>query len=349
MYTKHLIAAICVTGAMLIGAGINHHFFNPRVNPSTTNEQIAQTNVAKAEPLVEIDKFADLVCVSTQEVPMYAEPDSSSRLIGTLPSGIAISVSPINPQWGIAGDYKAYCELDKFKKTPTEEIVGVLFTRNDLDAVCYRQPVKDDNPMKLDKYNTYEIVPLIYNDDFYCLSESSYIEKQFVKIDYYPRSYYYEHVKPFLASGIIEHYRVDLIPPAQSLSNVITEPSGLTADELESIVAGTGLEGLGRVFHEMESAHGVNAVFALAVAQLESGHGTSSMALNDNNLFGMVGLRYSSKEENIDAFGKLINEYYFANGLDTVSSINPVYCPDNYSWAPKVRSLMERNFAKVNR
>ena len=348
MYTKHLIVAICVTGAMLVGAGINHHFFNPRVNPAT-NEQIVESNVAEAEPLVEIDKFADLVCVSTQEVPMYAEPDSSARLIGTLPSGTAISVSPVNPQWGVAGEYKAYCELDKFEKTPTEKIVGVLFTRNELDAICYKQPAEDDKPIQLDKYNTYEIIPLIYNGNFYCIGNSAYIEKRFAKVDYYPRSYYYEHIKPFLNSGKIEHYRVNLIPPVYPLSNVITERCGLNADELESIVAGTGLEGLGHVFYEMESAHGVNAVFALAVAQLESGHGTSSMALNDNNLFGVMGLSYSSKEENIDAFGRLISGSYFACGLDTVSSINPVYCPDNYNWAPQVRSLMERDFAKVSR
>ena len=92
MYTKHLIVAIYVTGAMLVGAGINHHFFNPRANP-VMNEQVIESNIAEAEPLVEIDKFADLVCVSTQEVPMYAEPDSSARLIGTLPNGTAISGS----------------------------------------------------------------------------------------------------------------------------------------------------------------------------------------------------------------------------------------------------------------
>ena len=129
----------------------------------------------------------------------------------------------------------------------------------------------------------------------------------------------------------------------------ITESSELSPDELESIVAGTGLSGLGYAFYDMEQNYGVNAVFAIAVAQLESGSGTSYMAIYDNNLFGMMGLSYESQEACIYDFGSLIRDYYFNRGLTTVYSINPVYCPDNYDWAPYVESLIYQNFARVGR
>lgn len=129
----------------------------------------------------------------------------------------------------------------------------------------------------------------------------------------------------------------------------ITESSELSPDELETIVSGSGLSGLGYAFYDMEQNYGVNAVFAIAVARLESGSGTSYMAIYDNNLFGMMGLSYSSKEACIDDFGSLIRYYYFDRGLTTVYSINPVYCPDNYDWAPYVESIMYQDFARVGR
>lgn len=129
----------------------------------------------------------------------------------------------------------------------------------------------------------------------------------------------------------------------------ITESSELSPGELENIIAGTGLSGLGYAFYDMEQNYGVNAVFAIAVAQLESGGGTSDMAIYDNNLFGMMGLSYGSQEACINDFGSLIRNYYFDRGLTTVYSINPVYCPDNYDWAPYVESLIYQNFARVGR
>ena len=148
---------------------------------------------------------------------------------------------------------------------------------------------------------------------------------------------------------IVEPQPIEVVEPMLPISDIITEKSGLTAEELEALVAGTELEGLGYPFYRMEQEYLVNAMFALSVAQLESGYGTSRMAREDNNIFGMMGRVYRHKEENIGAFGELIRYRYFGRGLTTLESINTVYCPNNYEWAPQVRSLMNRNFARIGR
>jgi len=132
-------------------------------------------------------------------------------------------------------------------------------------------------------------------------------------------------------------------------SHDITSVSGLGPDELEYIVSGSGLSGLGQTFYEMENTYGVNAVFAISVAQLESGNGESVMARYDNNLFGLMGMSFSSREKCIVYFGDLIRNYYFDNGMTTTYSINPVYCPDNYEWASYIESLMSHNYYKVGK
>jgi hypothetical protein len=147
----------------------------------------------------------------------------------------------------------------------------------------------------------------------------------------------------------VEPQPIEIVEPTLPISDIITEKSGLTAEELEALVAGTELEGLGYPFYQMEQEYLVNAVFALSVAQLESGYGTSRMAREDNNIFGMMGRVYQHKEENVGAFGELIKYHYFGRGLTTLESINTVYCPNSYEWAPQVRSLMNRNFARIGR
>lgn len=147
----------------------------------------------------------------------------------------------------------------------------------------------------------------------------------------------------------VEPQPIEIVEPMLPVSDIITEKSGLTAEELEALAAGTELEGLGYPFYRMEQEYLVNAVFALSVAQLESGYGTSRMAREDNNIFGMMGRVYQHKEENVGAFGELIKYHYFGRGLTTLESINTVYCPNNYEWAPQVRSLMNRNFARIGR
>ena len=49
----------------------------------------------------------------------------------------------------------------------------------------------------------------------------------------------------------------------------LTQITGFSAEELEALVEGTGLEGLCAFYAEKEQTHGINALFLIAVAKLE--------------------------------------------------------------------------------
>lgn len=63
-------------------------------------------------------------------------------------------------------------------------------------------------------------------------------------------------------------------------------PSNVTVDEMEKMLEGTGLSGLGKAFVEAEQKYSVNAIYLMGLAAEESGYGTSSFAKLRNNLMG---------------------------------------------------------------
>jgi beta-N-acetylglucosaminidase len=134
----------------------------------------------------------------------------------------------------------------------------------------------------------------------------------------------------------------------------LTERTNLTAYELKSITAGTNLEGIEDAVVEIEETYGVNALFTLSVAALESGWGNSYLARNRNNLFGICAYdnnvdaasSFASKSECVRYWGKLIANEYFAHGRTTAYSINAIYA-SNQSWADEVLDGMRRMANKI--
>lgn len=71
-------------------------------------------------------------------------------------------------------------------------------------------------------------------------------------------------------------------------SNLLTK-SGLNVDQINALLAGHGkLDGLGQAFINAENNDGVNAFWGMAQAIEETGWGTSAIAQNKNNLFGIT-------------------------------------------------------------
>ena len=131
--------------------------------------------------------------------------------------------------------------------------------------------------------------------------------------------------------------------------NVMENQSGLTVEQLEILLEGyPGLAGIADNVIAIEEEHGVNAFYTLAVASLESGYGTSKMAKNWNNLFGMMNCKFDSTSSGVDYFGRLMTKYQDSyNILMTVEGINPTYCELN-SWAGKIVELMNQWIRKAN-
>lgn len=125
--------------------------------------------------------------------------------------------------------------------------------------------------------------------------------------------------------------------------------SGLTAEQIEGMLENRpGLSGLGEAIYNAEQESGVDAFYTLAVASLESGYGTSKLATNKNNLFGLMGCSFESKEDCVAYFGRLMINYRDKHDITmTPNGINPRYCTTD-TWASKVTQLMNQWAHKAN-
>lgn len=143
-------------------------------------------------------------------------------------------------------------------------------------------------------------------------------------------------INDYLATG-----KWFLEQPIHITMNVF-EKTNLQPEQLEKTLT-KGLSGYGQVFYDMEQTYGVNSIFAISVAELESGYGTSSAFRNKNNAFGIdSGKRFSSIESGINYFGQLMNKpLYYEKSIDKIGKI---YCV-NGNWSSKVKSLMKSNYA----
>lgn len=137
----------------------------------------------------------------------------------------------------------------------------------------------------------------------------------------------------------------------------LTQVTGFSAEELEALVEGTGLEGLGAFYAEKEQTHGINALFLIAVAKLESGFGKSSLARNSNNLGGLKNgkggyMKFDSKEDCIEYQATLLRDRYLSEGGKyyagkTTKAVSKRYCEGSSSWYGQVESLMEKGYNKI--
>jgi beta-N-acetylglucosaminidase len=134
----------------------------------------------------------------------------------------------------------------------------------------------------------------------------------------------------------------------------ITERTNLTREDIANIIAGTGLEGCEDAIIEIEEEHSINSLFTIALAGVESGYGSSWLADERNNLFGIcaydsntdAATYFPTKSDCIRYWGRLIAEEYFDEGCLTLEAINEYYA-SNPEWASDVRSLMQSMLNEV--
>jgi membrane-bound lytic murein transglycosylase B len=124
--------------------------------------------------------------------------------------------------------------------------------------------------------------------------------------------------------------------------------TNLSVEQFNKILSGTGLEGQGEAYYKVEQEYGVNGMFAIGVAFLESGYG--KYKANTNNYYGMRSgsgyMSFSSPAENILYFGKLMNKNLYKG--KSMSQIAKIYCPPNHSkWVGSVTSIMGTYYNKA--
>ncbi|MNV28758.1 putative endo-beta-N-acetylglucosaminidase precursor [compost metagenome] len=128
--------------------------------------------------------------------------------------------------------------------------------------------------------------------------------------------------------------------------------TGLNGYQLDSLLKGTGLEGLGSAYAEAESLYGVSAIALVAMSAHESTWGTSSIANSRNNLFGYQAYdsdtnsakRFKTRKECILTVAKHLSENYLSeNGAyyngPTFKGVNVRYASDK-EWTTKVENVL---------
>lgn len=142
--------------------------------------------------------------------------------------------------------------------------------------------------------------------------------------------------------------------PAYSISQIysldLRKPSGVTVADLE-LVTSAGLVGLEEAFVNAEEKYGVNCIFLMSIASLESAKGT--MMFRPNNMFGYGKTGFSSKAEGINVVAKGLSSRYLSpggslyGGSPTLKGVNKRYAA-NPKWYAKVGSYMEQYYAVIS-
>lgn len=140
----------------------------------------------------------------------------------------------------------------------------------------------------------------------------------------------------------------------------IRTKSNLTSEQLEKVLKGTGLEGLGTAYEEAEKTSGVSSFVLIGMSALESGWGTSEYAQTKNNLFGYgaydrnpdLAKDFDTKEESILFVAADLATYYlnpkgmFFNGY-TLEAVNKRYSSDK-EWHNKITQAMNEMILKLS-
>lgn len=136
----------------------------------------------------------------------------------------------------------------------------------------------------------------------------------------------------------------------------LTEPSNISAEDIDEYLNDTNLEGLGTAFLDAELKYNVNAKYLMAHAIHESDWGRSKIASDKYNLFGFRAYdanpyenakAYSSYEESIDHTARFISKNYLSedgkyyNG-PTLKGMNTYYATSD-EWSYKIAKIM-KNF-----
>jgi hypothetical protein len=197
---------------------------------------------------------------------------------------------------------------------PIEEITYTKYIVN-ADYLNNRAtPELTDNVVNILSYGT--VVEVEYIDgDWAKLKEGTYISSKYVE-------------------GLDELTITDQF-------NIYTD-TDVTEDDVEDIVANNPkMEPISDNILSIQHDYGVNGCLLMAIATYESGRGTSKLALEKNNYFGLRDndwLSFDNPLESVEVAAKSIASY----NVTTIEDVGYIYCPDGNTrhWIDSVVSIM---------
>ena len=136
----------------------------------------------------------------------------------------------------------------------------------------------------------------------------------------------------------------------------LREKSNLSKEQIYNMLEGSNLQELADEYYEMEQKYNVNAIFLMALNMEESGHGSSSLAVNNNNLGGIKSryggyASFDSWASCLEYIASLIDEMYltetgaYYNGT-SIYGVNVKYCIGG-NWAENLNTIANELLSKV--
>jgi len=117
----------------------------------------------------------------------------------------------------------------------------------------------------------------------------------------------------------------------------VSKPSGVTLADLQLVSKGAFV-GIEDAFLKAEQDYGVNCLFVMGIASLESANGT--ICYRPNNMFGFGGRSFSSKSECVDVVARALAYNYLSPGGSLyngtrITDVNKRYAASS-TWDEKV-------------
>ena len=149
-------------------------------------------------------------------------------------------------------------------------------------------------------------------------------------------------------SRVIEDQSIPSYSYDQCWSLDVSKPSGVTLADLQLVSRGAFV-GIEDAFLKAEQDYGINCLFVMAIASLESANGT--MCFKPNNMFGFGSRGFSSKSECVDVVARSLEYNYLTPGGSLyngtrITDVNKRYAASS-TWDDKVCRNMARYYATI--
>lgn len=170
---------------------------------------------------------------------------------------------------------------------------------------------------------------------------------------------YYEDYTKYLQREATGHEEIVIKEDVKEVTynpDNLREKSNLSKEQIYNILEGNNLQELADEYYEMEQKYNVNAIFLMALNMEESGHGSSSLAVNNNNLGGIKSryggyASFDSWASCLEYIASLIDEMYltetgaYYNGT-SIYGVNVKYCIGG-NWAENLNTIANELISKV--
>ena len=273
----------------------------------------------------------------------------NSNIIGIYHNNEKVNVIEKNGVWYKTD--KGYCH-SKYLTLTTEEVNNKKITKEEeyivtASALNIREGASINSNI-IGIYHNNEKVNVIEKNGVWYKTDKGYCHSKYLTLTT-------EEVNNVKNNLEVQNTGKNIYAP-KSIYDSILIKSNLTAEQIELILNGNELSGIGQAIVDIENLYGINCFVTLAVARLESGNGTSKIARGKKNLFGLCAydsnpyyhaLSFTTKEDSVYKFGQILNDTYISNKRTTLKSINEIYATSQL-WAKKVFNIIQSDFKKYN-